>query len=207
MFRTWSVMKIMSWYIGSLHLVIALLAALTFQFYFDAQRAQKPVTVYLPDTVKGTYVETGTPPSIWIYRFAYQVWLGLHTWDDGELDYYENLLAASPLLTHRCRVELESEIQRANARGTHRNVMRRLAVDSDYRYHPSRVTALGEGDGWRVELVLKLTESVNGSITKDTTVVRYLYVVPLEVSTDLNPSLLGLDCSDVQRSRRLEVSS
>ena len=201
-FRTWDVITINKHHTLVCYLVIGLLAFLTLQFRADAryyyERSLEEIPFYF---VNDWYGQTKTladmPPESFIYRFALSIWTRLQVCvQDCSSDLPDNLIANSPYLTQGGFNEVEAMLKELNYKDQLRGVQRALIPDDEHRFDHTSVEKYQEGDGWRVKLVLRVSETLGNTPIKRMVPIEYNLVIvrmPIDAHNDSGLAIAGTE--------------
>ena len=190
---------------GLMVLIFGLLLSLTAAMYF-VWKSREAITVYLPpDLHQGAVIQANQPQKTTVYAFASLIYQYVNTWTDGDKDYPQKISDIRYYVSHQFHEALMDDLNRLRYRNGINELKQRrrnlgLQMDPDYRFSADSVERLSH-NVWRVTLVYRLIEKVDGIDVKNA-----LIRVPLKVvqsSADPESNQWGLVVAgyagDIQR--------
>lgn len=173
-----------------------------------AWRVPKSVDVHLaPNVMAGESVRTtdgrSPVPGPNVYGFAYYIWQQINRWqNDGIKDYGQQIYLMQYYLTPRCQVQLQTDMQKRQAKGELRRRTRHVTEIPGFPYSENRVLPAGL-DAWTVLLDMQVSETVDGQNVKDVFIRYPIRVVRFDVDRERNPWRLAVDCFGANQPARL----
>lgn len=181
--------------INTLRSVIAGLFVVILVLWHGWEDAKKAARLFLPpDLRSGGMIHRDDPRPEHIYGFARYIFQLLNYWPrNGEEDYGLVLFKAQNYLTPACQDELRSDLEARAKRGELTDRKRAIHDVPGHTYEESSVEVKGNGV-WIARIDFRIEEHVRGMPVK-TVDIRYpIRVVAYDVSPEVNPFGLALDC-------------
>lgn len=166
---------------------IAILVAMNILSFWGWKTSPAKLRVYLPpDISQGALLKANTVPDSTVYAFAYQIFTAVNTWSsNGESDYKHNINAYKNYLSPMFQERLHEDYTHKHATGALKR-KRTMTAITGAAYSPNRIKVLGNGL-WQVMLKLKITESIKGSVVKETILDYPLLISQVNTSVQVNP--------------------
>jgi len=165
--------------------------------------------IYIPPSFRvGAVLDGREIPPATVYAFATTIWQQLHRWrEDGEKDYYDNVVSLAYYFTPRFRESLVKDIKerKTAARGRVNELRgreRTVSLPEDFVYQTELVETRDDGS-WIVNLDLDLEETYEGLTVKKVRIRYPLHIRRFEVDWQKNPWGLAITGYGPEGPRRL----
>lgn len=156
--------------------------------------------ISLPPTLEfGTIVNTGEIDPFEVYSLAGTITQQLNSWQNGEVDFKNNINKFSAYITPEYRAYLLDEYNNLLKLGELSG--RERSLQEEDIYHNSHVKK--RADGWLVRIVFRQQEHINNQRFKNFRIKRFINVVYRNINPEQNPWGLQLDVPS-QRPVRLK---
>ena len=193
MFELWKKIDRDERLISFLWVVIFILCVCNFLLWLGWQQSPSKMEVFIPpDLSSSVTMKANTVPKTTVYALAFYVWQLINSWPaSGADDFKKQINSRSAFLTPRFREELLEEYHTKQVSNELERVRYIQGVNSA-AYANGNVKSLGV-DTWEVDLKVRLTEFVKGTLVKDIEMLYPLRIVKNDTNREYNPWGLVID--------------